>query len=140
MSERSSGAVETLLHANAAFYEAFAAGDFVAMQRVWSEDTTVSCLHPGWSALRGRDAVLGSWRAILQNPMVVQTRAEVADIVGEVGIVVCVEVLRGVELAATNVFVREAGSWRMILHQAGLISRRQSSREDEGPGPGRLLN
>ena len=38
---------------------------------------------------------------------------------GDVGWVVCYEVIGGAVLAASNVFIREDGAWVLIHHQAG---------------------
>jgi len=146
MSEPSRPAADELLRANRDFYRAFASGDYVAMDRLWSEHAESTCVHPGWEALRGRDRVMASWRGILRRPLPVRSRDEVATVLGEVGVIVCVEVLPEGELAATNVFVVEQGRWRMLHHQAGLIARsleRDDERDDESEdesGGGRLLN
>jgi hypothetical protein len=123
MTEASKAIVDELLRANRDFYRAFAAGDFVAMDRVWSDHREVVCVHPGWELLRGRDRVMASWRGILRRPMPVRSRDEIVELHGEVAVIACVEVLPDAELAATNVFVLEEGRWRMQHHQAGLIAR-----------------
>lgn len=139
-------AAEELLRANREFYRAFAAGDYVAMDRLWSEHVDSTCVHPGWEVLRGRDRVMASWRGILRRPLPVRSRDEVATVLGEVGVIICVEVLPEGELVATNVFVLEQGRWRMLHHQAGLIARSLDRSEDDGEeepeesGGGRLLN
>jgi ketosteroid isomerase-like protein len=55
-----------ILAANAAYYRAFATADFAAMSRIWA-DNNVSCIHPGWPAMIGRQAILESYREILRN-------------------------------------------------------------------------
>lgn len=130
MSESTRSATDELLRANRDFYRAFATGDFVAMDRVWADHCELSCVHPGWEVLRGRDRVMASWRGILRRPLPVHSRDEVVSLLGEVGVVVCVEVLPQGELAATNLFVMEQGRWRLLHHQAGLIAR-SLDREDE---------
>lgn len=113
---------ETVLFANQAFYAAFTNRDMKSMSELWSTDKVITCIHPGWPVVRGRDDVLGSWRGILDNagaPKIEGLAAEAA-INGDVAIVTCVECLNGRNfLAATNVFVREGARWRMIHHQAG---------------------
>jgi ketosteroid isomerase-like protein len=135
---------EGLLRANREFYRAFAAGDFVAMDRVWAEHRELLCVHPGWAVVRGRDRVMASWRGILRRPMSISARDAVAELLGEVGIVTCTEVLAEGELVATNVFVREQGHWRLIHHHAGLVARQRDDddEDDDGgdDGGGRLLN
>jgi ketosteroid isomerase-like protein len=128
---------DALLAANLDFYRAFATRDMASMERVWARETPVLCLHPGWTLLRGRDAVLESWRQILTNPEAphVTCHEDQAFLFGEVGIViceeeidggvlVCEEELAGGSLAATNMFVKEQGLWRLVHHQASLIVTR----------------
>jgi hypothetical protein len=54
-----------ILFANDAFYTAFATGDLAAMDAVWARRAPVCCIHPGWTALNDRDAIMESWRGIL---------------------------------------------------------------------------
>lgn len=113
-----------VLAANAAFYEAFAERDLEAMEAIWSERSAVACVHPGWEGLSGRDAVLASWRSILEAPgapPIVCAREQVF-VLGEIAFVVCVETIPNGELMATNVFSREGGRWRMVHHHAGPIA------------------
>jgi ketosteroid isomerase-like protein len=127
---------DALLAANLEFYRAFTAHDVGAMERVWAVETPVLCLHPGWELLRGRAAVLESWRQILSSPEAprVVVHEDQAFLFGEVGIVTCEEELDGGSLAATNMFVKERGIWRLVHHQASPIV----SRRAEPARPGRL--
>ena len=79
-----------VLAANAAFYAAFNARDADAMAALWATAAEVTCVHPGWNILRGREAVLASWRSILGNAEQAKIvgAAEGAQIIGEVAIVV----------------------------------------------------
>jgi ketosteroid isomerase-like protein len=112
-----------ILAANAAYYHAFVTGDFAAMRRVWA-DEDVSCIHPGWPVLLGRENILESYRQILGNPN--QERIEHRDatvmVAGNEARVFCVEFVGGAALAATNMFRRVGGEWRMIHHQASPIA------------------
>ncbi len=127
---------DALLAANLEFYRAFTMHDVAAMDRVWAAETPVLCLHPGWELLRGREAVMESWRQILTNPEAprVVVHEDQAFLFGEVGIVTCEEELDGGSLAATNMFVKEQGRWRLVHHQPGPIL----SRRAETPPPRRL--
>ena len=60
--------LEEVLSINAAFYEALATGDFGLMQKVWSNTDEVTCIHPGWGSIFGRQSVMRSWETILQSP------------------------------------------------------------------------
>jgi hypothetical protein len=95
------------------------------MHALWARRTPVSCIHPGWPPVHGRDKVMSTWDGILEQPPkpAVRPVREVAHVVGDVGTVVCYEAIGTIILAATNIFVREDGAWRMIHHQAGLTER-----------------
>ena len=110
-----------VLAANAAFYEAFAARDVARMEELWAKTLPVAVIHPGWPAVHGRDAVLETWRRILEGPgspaiTCANARAHVA---GETAFVICSECLPEGELVATNIFLREGGRWKLVHHQAG---------------------
>jgi hypothetical protein len=110
-----------LLFANDAFYTAFANRDSAAMEDLWARQAPLTCIHPGWQTLISREAVLDSWRAILASPRAPQIscRGPHAFAHGELGLVVCYEVIGASVLAASNVFVREGGVWKLMHHQAG---------------------
>ena len=118
------GAELDVLEANEAFYRAFAARDFDAMAGLWAERHPVACSHPGWDVLDGREDVLASWRGILDSDSAPQVSCSLAQahLLGEAAFVTCHEVLPGGLLAATNLFVREGGRWRMVHHQASPIA------------------
>lgn len=119
---------EDVLAANAAFYDAFNARDVAGMAALWAEDVPVTCVHPGWNVLSGRDAVLESWRAILMNPdqpRIVAGGAEVR-FWGECAVVISRELVAGNPLAATNIFVQEDGRWKLAHHQSGPVLRLDS--------------
>lgn len=112
-----------VLFANEAFYLAFRNRDVAAMEALWSHHPAVACIHPGWQALIGREAVLESWRAILggSNAPAIRPRAARASLVGETGLVLCYEEIEGSDglLIATNIFLREGATWKLVHHQAG---------------------
>lgn len=110
-----------VLFANDVFYVAFAGRDMGAMDQVWSEQTSVACIHPGWNPIAGREEVMESWIAILGNEgsPPVQCRNAHATLIGDVAVVVCHEEIDDTFLIATNIFVKEDGRWKMIHHQAG---------------------
>ena len=117
---------EAILFANDAFYAAFAGRDYATMDALWA-DGDVTCIHPGWPPLRGRDAVMTSWRDILAHepPDVSAHRAEVS-LQGGVAVVTCVELIPGPGrpqvLSATNVFVKQGHVWKVSHHQAGIAN------------------
>lgn len=124
-----------LLAANAAYYRAFIGGDIVAMSALWGEED-VTCIHPGWPALIGREVVLASYRDILRNPMQepIARRNERALLSGADGRVLCVEVVGGAALMATNWFRLVDGVWRLVHHQASpLVSAPAEAPPPERP-------
>jgi hypothetical protein len=60
-----------------------------------------------------------------------------AFLYGDVAIVQCEEELDAGHLAATNMFVREAETWKMIHHQASQIVMRREHEERRRPSPTR---
>jgi ketosteroid isomerase-like protein len=129
---------DAVLAANAAFYKAFLTRDLAAMELLWADDG-VSCIHPGWTALIGRESVLASWRNILGNAeqSPIHFGAAEALVAGDEGRVVCVELIDATVFAATNLFHRINGVWRMVHHHASPIAQPESEPVESAP-PGRL--
>lgn len=129
-----------VLHANEAFYRAFSRGDVAAMRALWAERHEVTCIHPGAAILRGRSAVLGSWQQLLVGTMP-RMRCDDPEVhlLGSTALVTCYEGndAHPAHLVATNLFVLESDTWKMIHHQAGPLSKPRPSSER---GPDRSLN
>jgi ketosteroid isomerase-like protein len=133
-----------VLASNEAFYDAFNMRDMGAMDRMWAERSPVVCLHPGSTALHGRTQVIKSWRAILASDGAPRVSVEGSRVVilGETAMVLCYERVTdpdtgtGAVLAATNVFVREAGEWRLVHHHSSAIGRIVH----DDPSPPKTLN
>ncbi len=125
-----------VLAANHQFYKAFFSSDLAAMNALWAQHHPVACIHPGWLPLGDRDAVMASWRGIFAGggPLSMHCRDATALVFGEHALVVCLEVIEGNVLAATNAFVREDGTWRMVHHQSGPVTRRDPMRTAQAPG------
>jgi ketosteroid isomerase-like protein len=119
-----------VLAANDAFYRAFNERDIPGMEALWASEAPVRCIHPGWNTLDGREDVLASWRAILSNPQQgkIVAGGAVEFVSGDVAIVTCRELVGGHPLAATNVFIREGGAWRLVHHHSSPVMQ-VSSRE-----------
>lgn len=117
---------DAVLAANLEFYHAFTTQNLAAMERIWARKAPVTCIHPGWRALAGREEVMRSWHNILSNPdaPLVMCHDDEAFLHGAIALVLCEEELSGGHLVATNAFVQEDGQWRMAHHQASpLIAR-----------------
>jgi ketosteroid isomerase-like protein len=112
---------------NDAFYAAFRGRDMAAMTSIWSREQLVACTHPGWQILYGRETVLASWKAILKSDSSppIESRDARVFVYGEVAVVTCVEQIFDARLAATNIFVREAGGFRLVHHHAGPFTEQE---------------
>lgn len=110
-----------VLFANEAFYLAFDNRDVRAMDKLWARRASVTCIHPGWRALSGRDDVMERWESILNSPHApkISCHSASARVHGNVAYVVCYENVDNTFLVATNVFLREDESWKLVHHQAG---------------------
>ncbi|HBY97928.1 MAG: nuclear transport factor 2 family protein [Ardenticatenaceae bacterium] len=121
---------------NDLFYRALSALDLAAMERVWLHAGWVSCVHPGWPALRGWPTVRASWARIFANtPRMVVVPTEIStQIAGDMAWLTCVENVTmvlgtGVSFSqsdALNIFQRVGDEWCMVVHHATL--RRGSER------------
>jgi PAS domain S-box-containing protein len=127
-----------VIAANEAFYEAFRRHDHAAMEALWALREPIVCVHPGWEALVGRADVLSSWRALLSGSS--RVIAEFAEarvrVDGDTAVVTGVERMGGIELAATNVFVREGAAWKLVHHQAGQLLNRYGGGPERRTRPG----
>jgi ketosteroid isomerase-like protein len=137
--------------ANALFYAAFEAKSLERMGEAWAQSSPVTCIHPGWAPLVGRDAVLASWEGIFRGTKAARFRLRDPKIfvAGDVGWVVLVEELALEQVGgerihaavlATNTFLREAdGLFRMVHHHAGPAPDLGPAAE-EPPPPPRMLH
>ncbi len=136
-----------VLFANDAFYAAFAAGDLAAMDALWAKRAPVSCIHPGWTALGDRDAIMESWRGIFAAPgggpggnkrretTAIRCVRPEAFLLADSAWVACYEILPNGILIATNIFTREDGTWRMVHHHASPVPAVGADTGDEAEPP-----
>lgn len=114
----------------AAFYEALARGDLEAMMTVWSEDEEIVCVHPGGARLAGYALVREGWRRIFEggSRLKVQLLAlstvhgpftAVHSLIEQIAVPGQKQLAAPV--VATNVYVRGALGWRMIVHHASPV-------------------
>ncbi|MEN9507423.1 MAG: hypothetical protein RI958_3349 [Actinomycetota bacterium] len=121
------GPAHDVLTANQAFYDAHESRDIAAMVGVWEQSDRVVCIHPGWPIVRGWDAVIDSWQRIFRGPgrnqFIVTNEAVTLD--GDLAWVTCDEnlVADGVTgtIAATNIFTRSAGGWKLVVHHGSPV-------------------
>jgi len=120
--------------AESAFYEALERADLELMMAVWAEDEEIVCVHPGGPRLTGQDQVRESWAQIFAGGA--RARVHVAQQVQISGMMLAVHsvfehfTLEGTQrgeqgrdsrpapIVATNVYLRGASGWRMIVHHA----------------------
>lgn len=123
--------------ANAAFYRAFESQDLEAMGRVWKQSDEVRCAHPGEPPLTGWAAVETSWRRIFEATDLFRVRVSDVHVLDgdRLAVVTCLEHITAVAngeamegaVAATNVFERVEGEWRLIHHQGSGLSVRSTT-------------
>ncbi|QMU56200.1 MAG: hypothetical protein GKS04_03340 [Candidatus Mycalebacterium zealandia] len=113
------------------FYDALNNADIALMEKVWVPGSKAKCIHPGWPAIEGWDAIKASWISIFESGELASV--ETSDIMIDVGEkaawVNCIERLNHfvdgrivVTLAqATNIFENTEKGWRMTLHHASPV-------------------
>lgn len=113
--------------AEAAFYDAIERADLEALMIIWAEDEEIICVHPGGSRLTGYAAIREAWRRIfdggprlkvrLSGGTVVHTPFSAVHTMIE-HVSVRDDESKRAPIIATNVFVRSALGWRLVLHHA----------------------
>ena len=117
----------TAQDAENAFYEALERGDLEGMMAVWAEDEEIICVHPGGPRLSGPDEVRSSWARIFSGGA--GPRVHITQQVALTGMMIAVHSVHEnftvegdaraqVPVIATNVYLRTAAGWRMIVHHA----------------------
>jgi len=135
----------TAQDAENAFYEALERCDLEGMMAVWAEDDDIVCVHPAGGRLYGQDEVRESWaRIFAAGP---RARVTIERQVALTGMMLAVhsvferfvipqakpEAQPG-PIIATNVYLRTAAGWRMIVHHASPApAQPQSAPPDPGP-------
>jgi ketosteroid isomerase-like protein len=121
----------TAQDAENAFYEALERCDLEGMMAVWAEDEDVVCVHPGGPRLTGQDQVRESWARLFSGG---RQRVHIASQVAISGMMLAVHSVfenfsiqgqnqrvgdaASAPVVATNVYLRTAAGWRMIVHHA----------------------
>ena len=125
--------------AESAFYEALERADLDAMMAVWAEDEEIVCVHPGGPRLAGHEQVRESWRQIFAGGG--GARIHVAQQVAMQAIMVAVHSVHesaatpagqraAAPVVATNVYLRTAAGWRMVVHHASPAPGQPEPRSD----------
>lgn len=120
----------TAQDAENAFYEALERCDLEAMMAVWAEDEEIICVHPGGARLSGPDEIRESWARIFSAGP--RARVHITSQVAISAMMLAVHSVhenftlegerqsdaRPLPVVATNVYLRTAAGWRMIVHHA----------------------
>lgn len=111
----------------AAFYEALARGDLEAMMAVWAEDEEIVCIHPGSGRFAGYAEIREAWAQVFGNGKRLNVRyslqashqdpfTAVHSVVEDIALKA--EPDQHAPVIATNVYVRGALGWRLLVHHA----------------------
>ena len=120
----------TAQDAENAFYEALERCDLEAMMAVWAEDEDIVCVHPAGTRLAGQDQVRASWTQLFAGSA--HARVQVSHLAAVSGVMFAAHSVqenfsiqgarpgdpRPTPIVATNVYLRTAGGWRMLVHHA----------------------
>jgi ketosteroid isomerase-like protein len=131
----------TAQDAENAFYEALERCDLDGMMAVWAEDEEIVCVHPAGQRLSGQEQVRESWarlfaagpraRVVISQQVAISAMMLAVHSVHE-NFAVEGEPRPTVPILATNVYLRTAAGWRMIVHHAS-----PTPAQAEAPAPGR---
>jgi ketosteroid isomerase-like protein len=111
----------------AAFYDALERADLDAMMAVWAEDEEIVCIHPGGTRLVGYAAVREGWRRIFDGGR--RLKVALSKQVYLQSMLLSVHSLHehialvsgdgtSAPVVATNLYVRGAVGWRLLVHHA----------------------
>jgi ketosteroid isomerase-like protein len=113
--------------AEAQFYEAMREADIDKMMAVWHDDDEVVCVHPSGTRIVGPAAIRASFEAIFANGSIPVTPdgvrrvqsldAAMHNLVERFTVSSSEEPQTG-SVLATNVYLKTAQGWRMVLHHA----------------------
>ncbi|MFL9924356.1 nuclear transport factor 2 family protein [Herbaspirillum lusitanum] len=122
----------------AAYYDALARADLEALMALWADDDEIVCIHPGAQRLIGHAEIRSVWEDILSNgglhiqPRQLHTTHNLMTAIHSV----IEEINHGAEqqndvhVVATNIYLKTARGWRMVMHHASVAP---------GPAPSEAL-
>ena len=139
----------TAQDAENAFYEALERCDLDGMMAVWAEDEDIICVHPGGARLTGQDQVREAWAQIFSGGP--RARVHITNQVAISGMMLAVhsvhenftvegEAQPRPAIVATNVYLRTAAGWRMIVHHASPAPAQAEAPVPERKGPPKTLH
>jgi ketosteroid isomerase-like protein len=142
----------TAQDAENAFYEALERCDLDGMMAVWAEDEEVLCVHPTGGRLTGQDQVRESWaKMFAAGP---RARLQVSQQVAISGMMLAVHSVfenfslegappgaaQPLPIVATNVYLRTAAGWRMIVHHASPAPAQAAAPAAKRDAPPKMLH
>lgn len=111
----------------AQFYEALQNADLDRLMEVWADEEEISCVHPGGPRVVGFNAIRTAFEAVFaQGPITVNPERVRRLHTGDTAIhqvlervqVVSAQGQQSAWVIATNVYLKTAFGWRMVLHHA----------------------
>jgi ketosteroid isomerase-like protein len=137
----------TAQDAENAFYEALERCDLDGMMAVWAEDEEIICIHPTGARLTGPAQIRDSWAQIFSGGP--RARVHITSQVAISAMMLSVHSVhenfvlpgqaqgdaRPVPIVATNVYLRTAAGWRMIVHHASPAPAEKPPAAAEAPPP-----
>jgi ketosteroid isomerase-like protein len=123
--------IEEVTRINVEFYEAFESLDIARMDRLWSQQEYVTCIHPGWNLRVGWPAVRDSWVLIFNNTFSMKfalTEIQV-QVAGDMAWVICTENITSrqgemnqeSQVLATNLYELVEQEWKIIHHHGSPV-------------------
>lgn len=117
-----------------AFYDAVSRSDIDAVMALWADDEDIVCIHPGSSRLVGHGPIRASFESIFERGAVVirpvqmqvsrTMMTEVHNIIEEVqrpgGTSRSSEPPPSIHILCTNIYIKTARGWQMMLHHASV--------------------
>ena len=120
-----------VLEINRLFYEALGTRNIELMKEVWANDEKVGCVHPGWTILRSRDAIIQSWESVFDPEDQVDINLTEIDIKikNNIACLTCVQEMVYIKREplsynlsqSTNIFEKFNEEWKMVVHHASPI-------------------
>ena len=109
------------------FYEALQSADLERLMAIWSDEDEISCVHPGGPRVVGPGAVRAAFDTLFRQGAINVHPERVRRL--QVGDTAVHQVLERVQIEgpqgrqsawviASNVYLRTALGWRMVLHHA----------------------
>lgn len=124
--------IQTPDEAETVFYEAFKHGDIDVMSALWADDKVI-CVHPGSGLIRGHDAVVRSWRHIIEagQPDIRYTATN-KFVTDALAVHVVVEEIMNNDVVmavvvSTNVYRKYEQTWLMVEHHGSMIQQERQN-------------